>query len=376
MLLLALVWLKRHYDIHRAHNDPVLTPALADTGDQPLPKLSIFVSAKDEEANIEKCLTGLLAQDYPDFELLAINDRSDDRTGPIIDEIAARDSRVRPVHINELPPGWFGKGHAMHTAVQQATGDYFFFTDADCSFQSNKLLAAAVRFSQQKDVEFLSVLPALEAVGFWEKIVQPVASGVTLYWTPPHRVNDPKSRIAYANGAFMLMQRGAYEQMGGHEAIREHLNEDIYFSREAKKKGVKLRIVRSPGMFSVRMYDGFKQLWRGWARNFFGVFGTYPKLIASVLMLTLASLSPYVTAVAGLLIGSHDAKLAAAAAGIAILAQQSVLLRYYPLSGIAAPFATTYPLGAALCLGMTFDALTRVGGRKFDWRGTKYTGGA
>lgn len=376
MLLLALVWLKRHIDLNRAARDRQLTDSDADEGlPVPLPKLSLLVAAKDEAANIERCVRGLLAQDYPNFELIVINDRSGDGTDRIIDDLARSDPRLRPIHIRALPDGWFGKNHAMHQGVFAAGGDLLCFSDADCEFDSPKLLRAAVHVAGRNAIDLLSVLPRLETKSVWERVVQPVAGGVMVYWTPPHKVNNPRSRCAYANGAFMLMSRTTYDRLGGHAAVKATLNEDMHFARRAKALGLRLHVIRGTSMLRVRMYVGFRQIWRGWSRIFYGCFGTFPKLLASVLMLSLASLSPLITMLGAGAFGA-DAGRVAAAAGIALLAQQSVLWRYYPVCGAAAPYALTYHLGALVCLGVTLNAMSRLSGVRTSWRGTVYHKGA
>ena len=375
--LLALVWLKRHLDIARGRREPVLAPADAQTGADPLPALSVLVAAKEEEANIGACVSGLLAQDYPRLQVVAVNDRSADRTGAIIDELAARDPRLTAVHVKELPAGWFGKNHAMMTGVGRATADWLCFTDADCVFDSTHLLAAALSFAQRERLEFLSVLPTLETSTFWERVVQPVAGAIMVYWNPPQKVNDPRSRCAYANGAFMLMTRAAYERLGTHAAVKATLNEDMHFARRAKADGIPFRGIRGGGMYRCRMYTGFGQIWRGWSRIFYGCFGTPAKLIASIVLLSLASVSPYVTLLLSPLAGHTTGAWLAGASAAAIFAQQSVLWRFYRMSGQAGAWALTYPLGATICVGMTAAALRKaLGTTTTTWRGTTYTGGS
>lgn len=373
LIVLAVVWAKRHLDINRAVRDPRLKNAPSLLG--AMPAVSVLVAAKDEESNIERCLRGLLAQQYPDFEVIVIDDRSNDRTAAIIDALAAEDSRLKPLHVRALPDGWFGKNHAMHVGVQRARGRWLCFTDADCTFESPHLASAAVSLAMKEQIDLLSALPHLEALEWWERVIQPVAGGVMMYWTPPHRVNDPRSRSAYANGAFLLMPREVYERLGGHEAVRTTLNEDMHFARRAKAMGLRLRVIQTEGMFRVRMYVGLRQIWRGWSRIFYGCFGTFPKLSASVLMLAFASVAPYVTLLWAIA-APHRYLPMVAAAGLVVFVQQTVLWRYYRLSGTPAPFALTYPLGAAMCLGITLDAMTRLLGRKTAWRGTSYTRGA
>jgi cellulose synthase/poly-beta-1,6-N-acetylglucosamine synthase-like glycosyltransferase len=375
--LLALVWLKRHIDLARGRREPVLRAADSQNGPDHRPALSVLVAAKDEEANIGRCVSGLLAQDYAHLQVVAINDRSADRTGAIIDELAGHDPRLTAVHIQDLPAGWFGKNNAMMTGVGRATADWFCFTDADCVFDSPHLLSAAVSFARRERLEFLSVLPTLETATFWERVVQPVAGAILVYWNPPQKVNDPRSRCAYANGAFMLMTRAAYERLGTHAAVKATLNEDMHMARRAKAVGIPFRVIRGGGMYRCRMYTGFGQIWRGWSRIFYGCFGTPGKLIGSILALSLASVSPYVTLALSPLAGWSAGAWLAGAAVAAIVAQQSVLWRFYRLSGQAGAWALTYPLGAVLCVGMTLAALRKaLGAATTTWRGTTYAGGS
>ncbi len=373
--LIGLVWLKRHLDLNRGRGEPVLREDEPGPERDTLPPLTILVAAKDEQDNLPRCLEGLCAQQYPDLQIVAVNDRSDDRTGQIIDDFARRDSRVTAVHVEHLPEGWFGKNHAMHQGVQRARGRWLCFTDADCAFDSPHLLAAAMRFALREGVDFLSVLPRLEAGTFWERVVQPVAGAIMVFWFPPQKVNSPSSRRAYANGAFMLMPRATYDAIGGHEPVKATLNEDMHMARRVKAAGLALRVIRGGDLYRVRMYTGIGQIWRGWSRIFYGCFGTFPRLLVSVLMLAVFSLSPYLTLLLSPLAGGGAPWLAAAAL-FAILAQQSVLWRFYHVTGNGRPWALTYPLGAALCLGMTLNAMRRLAGTTTTWRGTAYKGGA
>ena len=375
MVAVTLIWLRRHIDIQRGRREPVLRADEPGPAVEALPLISVLVAAKDEEDNIERCVRGLLAQDYPRFEVIAINDRSSDATGPILDRLATEDTRLKVVHIRTLPPGWFGKNHAMHEGLRQARGTWLVFTDADCTFDSPHLLRAAVRLALREGVEFLSVLPRLEALSFWEKVVQPVAGGIMVFWFPPPKVNDPASPIGYANGAFMLLRREAYERIGGHAAVPEVLNEDIHFARRAKQLGVRLRVIRGGELYRVRMYVGFRQVWRGWSRIFYGCLQTPLRLCASVAMLAVFSVGPWVVLAGSLLSGIGGVYVPAAAAA-AIAAQQSVLWRFYGLTGNRPVWALSYPLGALLCLLMTLDSMRRLFGATTTWRGTSYRGGA
>jgi len=171
------------------------------------------------------------------------------------------------------------------------------------------------------------------------------------------------------------MSRAVYERLGGHEPVKATLNEDMHLARRTKEIGLRLRVIRGGDLYRVRMYTGFVQIWRGWSRIFYGCFGTFPRLLVSVLMLAVFSVSPYFTLVLSPLAGNAWLPLALAAA-FAITAQQSLMWRFYAVTGNGARWAATYPIGAAICLAMTLNSMRRLVGTTTTWRGTQYTGGA
>jgi len=346
-----------------------------------LGKVSVVVAAKDEQDNIGPCVESMLAQDYPDFEVIVVNDRSTDETGRIAEEIARRDGRVRVVHVHELPPGWLGKNNAMQRGIAQARGEWLCMIDADCRQCSERSLRAAVEYALHSGADLLSVLPNLEMRSFWERVVQPVCGGIMMIWFHPDRVNDPAKPHAYANGAFMLMRRQAYERIGTHRAVRDKFNEDMEIARLTKQTGLRLRVVRNRGLYLVRMYSGLGQILRGWTRIFFGTFQTPRRLGVSLAVLLIMGLLPYAAAALGVavtaagaagVLGPTCALVGAAAAGM----QLSVIYRFYRLIGARAELAWTYPLGCCIAIAAVVVALTKLRkGATMTWRNTTYTPG-
>ncbi|HVP12684.1 MAG TPA: glycosyltransferase family 2 protein [Phycisphaerae bacterium] len=378
----VLVWTSRHFQLSKASRAmPPLDSSMYSNTNGTLPTISMLVAAKDEEANIGTCLQSLLQQDYPHLELIAIDDRSGDRTPDIIDRLAAGDKRLSAIHVKQLREGWFGKNNAMREGVELAEGEWLCFTDADCEFTSPRALTVAMRYAQEKRADFLSVLPTHQANSFWERLIQPACSGILMIWFNPLRVNNPRSAAAYANGAFMLMRRSCYERIGGHEPVKTELNEDIHMARYAKAAGQRLVVVSNQDLYTVRMYASLKQIWAGWSRIFFGCFGTLQRLLLSVLVITMFSMLPWIGLVSGLV-----AILTGSAAwpgwhyftwlaGAACLAQISVMLRFYALNHSGPLYGLLYPVGAVFGLGALLNAIRRVGGRKTTtWRGTTYRG--
>ena len=200
------------------------------------------------------------------------------------------------------------------------------------------------------------------------------------------RVNNPKRKAAYANGAFMLMRRSCYEAIGRHEAVKAEFNEDMHMARIAKARGLKLRVVSNDDLYTVHMYGSLKATWAGWSRIFYGCFGTLRRLIHAMIAVSLVSLLPWVTLlVSGIVVSlgtsTHVAQPPSAviwqyllaASILACLSQATVMLRFYALNHTPALYGLLYPIGAAVGLGALFNAIRRLKSRAtITWRGTTY----
>lgn len=376
-LAATLVWATRHYMIFVERRTGFELTGEYAGPPADAPAVSVVVAAKDEEANIGTCVRSILAQDYPRFDMVVCNDRSTDRTGDIVMEMAKRDPRLSLCNIKELPEGWFGKNNAMQNGVATTKSPWICLIDADCNFASPRTLSVALQYAMDKKADLLSVLPQLEMKGFWENVVQPVCSGVMIIWFHPDKVNDPSKPNAYANGAFMLMKRSVYETIGTHAAVRQCLNEDMHMARLVKEKSMNLRVVRGGKLFSVRMYTSFQQIVRGWSRIFFGTFGTFKRLTASLAVMLIMGLLPYFTAVFGLAMGSsgvaHDSLWMATGllASLASVMQLSVMFRYYKLIDGRPGLFWTYPIGCVVAVYALCQSLSRLRkGSVVTWRGS------
>ena len=383
--LIGLVWLSRHLSVSRAQrHERMLSSRSHDGAPVRAPRVSVLVAAKDEEENIGDCVRSLLDQDYPDYEVIVTNDRSVDRTGAILDDLrrSAANGKLKVLTVETLREGWFGKNNAMREGVAAATGEWYCFADADCRQTSRRTLSMAVREALERGVDFLSVLPVLETRSFWERLLQPVCAGVMVFWFRPERVNDPKSRTAYANGAFMLMTRSCYDRIGGHECVKTEVNEDMHMARIAKAKGLSLCVIQNDDLYVTRMYASFAETWRGWSRIFYGCFGSLRRLVVSMLLLVTASIVPWVSLIVsvlgGLVAGPSRAGpwwTVAAVSLIVVIVQQTVTFRFYKLVRSHPAWSFAYIVGAVLCLGMLINATLKLGGTtRTIWRGTAYRG--
>jgi len=380
--LVGVVWTSRHYLIWcESRKSDLLSPSSPGSpADSPL--ISVVVAARDEADNIETCVKSMLGQDYPNFELIVCNDRSTDATASIVERIADDDGRLRLINIEQLPAGWYGKSNAMQQGIASGRGEWICMIDADCRQSSIRTLSVAMQYAHETGADLLSVLPVLEMRGFWENVVQPVCGGVMMIWFHPDRVNDPAKPNAYANGAFILIKRSAYEAVGTHEAIKDCANEDMHLAARVKGAGLKLRVVRNTGLYLVRMYTSIGEILRGWGRIFYGTFGIFKRLSISLAVLLMMGLVPYAAGGLGLAMANAGVEPTAwwwacgLSGAAAVVLQLSVIYRYYKLIGARAALAWSYPLGctmAAISLIISLTKLRR--GAKLVWKKTSYSTG-
>lgn len=378
--LVALIWTVRHVALSFSAGVPDALGGEAPGPPPAMPRVSVLLAAKDERDNIAPCLRSLLAQDYGNFEVIVVDDRSTDGTGEIAAEVAACDPRVKLITVDALPDGWCGKNHAIWTAARAASGSWLCTVDADCRQTSTRSLSVAVDYATAEGVDMLSILPVLKMKGFWENVVQPVCGAILVYWYRPVEVNDPTRPVAYANGAFMLIRREAYDAVGGHEAIRAELMEDLRLARRVKDAGFRLRVIRNDGLYEVRMYPSLADTLAGWSRIFWGAFPSRRRLRLTMIVLALISLSPYLVGLwawtGWLADGSAGWLAAAIVATAAAIIQIAFMARLYPLLNARRGLCWTWPLGCVLALAALIRAYRFHGaGRSIVWRETTYTTG-
>ena len=248
-----------------------LTPL--DTLPPQLPTVSLIIPAYNEQINIAECLTAACASQLPHPEQLQIivaDDESSDSTAAIAQEIADGDRRVSVLSVPPRPSNipWRGKNWACANAVQQATGDYLLFIDADVRLAPNAL-ATALSDCQKHQADLLSCGPGIICGCFSEWLVQPIMMSCIAVGYDFKAVNDPQAlETAFAAGPFMLFRRSAYEAIGGHRAVATETVEDVELAKRIKHSGLKLRYLLSSNLIQVRMYRSFGALWEGWTKNY------------------------------------------------------------------------------------------------------------
>ena len=254
-----------------------------------LPPLSVIVAARNEEREIEATLQSLLNSDYPDLEVILVNDRSQDSTGEIGDRLSQEDRRLRVLHLRELPAGWFGKCYANSRAAAEARGEVLLFTDADVAFDP-AALARSVRYLSREKLAHLAALPATPSPTTWLGVCLLTYSLLVLLGQP-WRVSDPKSSRYLGVGPFNLFRAAAYREMEGHRRVKLCPNEDLMMGKLAKLAGYRSGALRAGPMVTFRWYSSLREMVQGLEKNFFASLDYRLSLAALVTLLLLGGLT-------------------------------------------------------------------------------------
>ena len=238
------------------------------------PHVTILIPAKDEAGRIETSVRSALAQSYPAYDVLVIDDRSTDATGKILDHLATQDARLRVLHIQPmtLPAGWLGKSHALSRGVEQLPDRtrWILFMDSDVTLMPNAL-TVALSNSLNRKYDALSLLTSLQCHSFMERLILPVAGAAWSFMFLVARTNDDRfKQNAAANGQFFLIRRDAYEAVGGHAAVHDQITEDVELMRLLKHADFRVRLCFGNNLAATRMHASIRQMIHGWGRIFSG----------------------------------------------------------------------------------------------------------
>jgi glycosyltransferase involved in cell wall biosynthesis len=243
------------------------------------PEVSIIIPARNEEVCLGDCLQSLVSQTGLAFEIIVVDDQSTDRTRAIAESFTG----VRVISPGPLPDGWTGKNNAVVAGVRETRGEWLLFTDADTVHLPGSL-SRAIAEAKENQAELLSYSPEQIAVTFWEIATLPVVFAELARQYPPAKVSDPVSRVAAANGQYILVRREAYDAVGGHAAIATSLLEDVALARAVKESGRRIRFRYAPDSVRTRMYRNFRQLREGWTKNLALLFPRPGRLATKVLL--------------------------------------------------------------------------------------------
>jgi cellulose synthase/poly-beta-1,6-N-acetylglucosamine synthase-like glycosyltransferase len=370
--ILALAWLSRILDA------AIGMPSVADIS-QPQwdrnpvaasgnPLVSIIVPARNEEEDIQQSLTRLLELDYDNYEVIAVNDRSTDRTGEITDEVASHSAsgRLRVIHHRELPAGWLGKTHAMWTATNEAKGEWLLFTDADVLFKPDSV-RRALAYAEAERADHLVLFPQMILKRPDEYMMIAFFLTMFVFGHRPWKVADPKSRDHMGVGAFNLIRRGVYEAVGTYKALRMEVVDDMKLGKLVKNAGFAQRNVFGGDLISIRWAHGASGVMENLTKNFFAVLSfQWWRTVISAFGLAFLNLLPFL----GVWLAHGWERLPYAVALASMFAiyvgmswRSKVPAYYFLLHPISATLFI-YTLLRSMCHALWNDGII--------WRGTKY----
>ena len=373
--LFIVYWLHNQF-----HLDIVVTPVKPPT-DAPL--ISVCVPARNEERNIARCVEALLAQDYPNFEVVVLDDRSTDRTPEILGELASQYYKLKVVPGADLPPGWAGKPHALFQAASAARGlpeAWLCFVDADTFLSPNTLSACYVKAIETR-ADMFTIMTFQILGSFWEKVVMPIVMTALSVGFSPRKVNDPNSKDAIANGQFILIKRSVYDAIGGHERVKDQIVEDKAISEQVKWNGFRLIVADGSAVARTRMYTSLTEMWEGWTKNIFLGLSDRPSLmilgVFGAILLWITALILPLWPVLGIFWYVQGGGWLALSVILQSLLFLSIVI--YARARVAAGmdispwYALTLPLGAALFAAMMFTSTWKIlSGKGVTWKGRMY----
>jgi glycosyltransferase involved in cell wall biosynthesis len=301
-MLLALIWASRVLDaawgmssvadISRPEWDPQrISPGTSQ------PRVSVIVAARNEQALIAESLRRLLQLDYPNYEVIAVNDRSTDCTGARMDESAGTPQshgRLKVIHLADLPAGWLGKVHAMWTGANRATGEWLLFTDADVLFRSDAL-SRAMAYAETEHADHLVLFPRIIMHSPGETMMIAFFQALFVFGHRPWKVADPKSKDHMGAGAFNMVRRSVYDAIGTYRALQFEVLDDMKLGKLIKNAGYAQRNVFGDDLISLRWIKGTLGMVQNLTKNFFAIVSfQWPRAVASAFTLAFLNLLPFV----------------------------------------------------------------------------------
>ncbi len=256
-------------------------------------KVSLLIPARNEAGVIGATIEGLLPQTYTDFELLILDDHSEDGTDSVARAAAKGDTRLTVLEGKAIPPGWLAKSWACQQLASKARGEILIFSDADVRWSSGAL-AALLDELERSGADMLAVMPTQRTVSWAERLCVPLMALAIHAYLPVVAVHhSPYRLLAAANGQCIAFKRAAYERLGGHTVVRDNIVEDVGLARRVKDMGLRLRMVEADGLISCRMYCDWRSVREGYAKNILAGFGGVAGLLAGTVFHWLIFLVPW-----------------------------------------------------------------------------------
>lgn len=234
-------------------------------------RVSVMIPARNEEANIERAVRSVAAQSGV-REIIVVDDQSSDRTGAILENLKSEIPTLRTIRIESLPAGWTGKSNALAAAARAALSDWYLFTDADTEHRPESLPDLLAKAEHER-ADLLSLSPGQRVPTWWEKSVIPLVYAGLASRYKFEEVSDPRNSAAAANGQYILIRREMYERAGGHEAVRGEVLDDVALARRVKSLGGRILFLPGAAWAETRMYKTFREMFEGWTKNLYILFG-------------------------------------------------------------------------------------------------------
>ncbi len=348
-------------------------PKAVIASDDDLPFISVLVPARNEEQVIEACVRSLLSQNYPNFEVVVLDDNSSDATYDILCHLRDQDYRLRTLVGAALPEGWCGKPFACWQLAQAAKGEYILMTDADCEFAQDALLFAIGGLRGLR-ADVVSLAPDYVALTFWERLIIPILVLIPMTFLPLFLVRGSRFPVfAAANGAFLFMRRETYFEIDGHRAVKSQLAEDVKFGQLVKRCGKTIWYGDGNRVYKVRMYENLSEIWQGFTRNLFPAFSSKLQiLVPTLIMLLCVFVLPPFLGIAGWMTGAPWALLAAMPYLMFVALRISIALT---LERDDILYALLNPLAWSVAIVVAIGSVVKTRKSGASWKGRVYVGG-
>ena len=335
------------------------------------PYISVCIPTRNEERDIKNCVKSVLNQDYPNFEVIVVDDNSSDNTAKIVRSMTEEYPNLIFIAGAQLAPGWMGKPYALHQAYQKSRGQYLLFTDADLMYRSHAL-KTAMHTMICKDLDLLTLMPAAIFGSFWERVVQPVIFGFIAALTSFRKVNSSNHQSAMGFGAFLLFKKVSYQKIGGHLSVANEVLEDIMIAKKTKLNGLSILAADGKHLFAIRMYHSMKEIWVGWRKNIFlAMKKSILRAFYYMVMVLCFLLTPYIVVMCNLWLGTGSLWL-----GISLLGPALSLAAGLGLChelGLERKNVFLFPLGAIVMVVIMFNSMVQtLLLERIEWRGRTY----
>ncbi len=345
--IIALGWVIQLARVGRGMSRLPRLGDFAPLPDAECPSVSLLVAGRDEAEKLPRALESLAQLDYPKLEIVAVNDRSKDATGELIEAAARANQRLRGIHVRELPPGWLGKPHALQQAYEASSGEWLLFTDADVRFAPD-VLRRAMAMALERGYDHLPLMIRTDIHGFWE------AAAITcwmlnfLMFVEPWQATNPRSKKFIGIGAFQLIRRSVYQAIGTHRRLALEVVDDIKLGKMVKQGGFRGGIAAAEDRLGIRWHEGLGNIIRGLTKNSFAFLGYN---LAFALAGTISQLAFSVLPFLALPLTSGFAQVFAGIAVVCATGGQAVIARHAKVSPL---YGLTHPVGACI---MTYSLL-------------------